>query len=101
MPITRQLIKLKLDEHEYFYYYQVWSDVTPLTFTPSTCSPVDIAIRFASGDHGDGNPFDGQWGVLGHAYYPYDNSMDWHGDAHFDEAENWILDYTDDGKLCK
>ncbi|XP_064613332.1 matrix metalloproteinase-18-like [Liolophura sinensis] len=81
--------------------FKVWSDVTPLTFTPSTCSPVDIEIRFASGDHGDGNPFDGQWGVLGHAYYPYDNSMDWHGDAHFDEAENWILDYSDDGSPDK
>jgi hypothetical protein len=52
------------------------------------CAP-NIRIQFASGEHGDGNPFDGQYGVLAHAFYPPPYAGCFSGDAHFDEAELW------------
>ncbi|XP_078401961.1 stromelysin-1-like [Cetorhinus maximus] len=66
--------------------FQRWADVTPLTFTQTT-SPADIEIIFVSGDHGDGNPFDGPGRVLAHAFGPGPNLG---GDAHFDEDERWV-----------
>lgn len=69
-----------------------WAAVTPLTFTevPNASNP-EIRIRFVSGDHGDGSPFDGPSGVLAHAFYPPPNGGDVAGDAHFDEAETWSV----------
>jgi len=64
----------------------LWAAVTPLTFTERPISAgADIVILWGSGQHGDGNPFDGQNGVLAHAFTPED------GDAHFDDAEVWTL----------
>lgn len=69
-----------------------WSAVTPLTFTEvANASNPEIRIRFASGDHGDGSPFDGASGVLAHAFYPPPNGGDIAGDAHFDDAETWSV----------
>ncbi len=70
----------------------LWAAVTPLSFAevPLGSSP-DIVIRFVSGDHGDGNPFDGPSGVLAHAYYPPPGGGALAGDAHFDEAETWSV----------
>ncbi|XP_071808779.1 matrix metalloproteinase-19-like [Asterias amurensis] len=66
--------------------FKVWSDVTPLTFTRVFgTTAADIIITFNSGNHNDGNPFDGASGVLAHAYFPEN------GDAHFDEAETWTI----------
>ncbi len=71
----------------------LWSQVTPLTFTEVTISNnPDIVIRFVAGDHGDGSPFDGVGRVLAHAFYPPPNGGDIAGDAHFDEAETWSVD---------
>ena len=49
--------------------FSVWSEYTDLTFTP-TKSSAHIDIRFESGEHGDGDPFDGPGGTLAHAYFP-------------------------------
>ncbi|NBD24092.1 matrixin family metalloprotease [Paenibacillus glycinis] len=70
--------------------FAVWAEVVPLTFTEVTGS-ADILIRFVSGDHGDGTPFDGAGHVLAHAFYPPPNGGDIAGDAHFDEAETWTV----------
>lgn len=49
--------------------FNVWSEYTDLTFKPSS-GQVHIDIRFESGEHGDGDPFDGPGGTLAHAYFP-------------------------------
>ncbi len=70
----------------------LWANVTSLTFTeiPVGAGP-DFIIRFVSGDHGDGSPFDGVGRVLAHAFYPPPNGGGLAGDAHFDESETWTV----------
>jgi matrix metalloproteinase-14 (membrane-inserted) len=65
--------------------FSVWSKYTDLTFTPSKGN-AHIDIRFESGEHGDGDPFDGPGGTLAHAYFPV-----FGGDAHFDASEKWTI----------
>jgi hypothetical protein len=74
-----------------------WAFVTPLTFTLAASeAAADIRFRWASGDHGDGSPFDGFGNVLAHGFYPPPiNAAPIAGDVHFDEAENW--DTSDGG----
>ncbi|KAE8312808.1 peptidase M10, metallopeptidase [Aspergillus transmontanensis] len=50
-------------------------------------------IKIAVGDHGDGNPFDGQYGILAHAYYPPPSGGSLAGDAHFEDDEQWNEDF--------
>src|SRR4051812_16287470 len=70
----------------------LWSAATPLRFTEvAIASNPDIVIRFVTGDHGDGNPFDGANGILAHAYYPPPGGGGLAGDAHFDDAETWTV----------
>lgn len=67
--------------------FERWSEVTPLNFTEiSAYSRADIKIGFFSGDHSDGEPFDGVMGVLAHAFSPPV------GLFHLDGEENWVLD---------
>ena len=74
-----------------------WAFVTPLTFSQTaTEASAHLRFRWASGDHGDGSPFDGFGNVLAHGFYPPPvNSQPIAGDVHFDEAENW--DTSDGG----
>ncbi|KAF5741036.1 putative Metalloendoproteinase 1 precursor [Tripterygium wilfordii] len=62
-----------------------WSEVTTLTFVETdSYSSADIKIGFYSGDHGDGEPFDGVLGTLAHAFSPPS------GWFHLDGEENWV-----------
>lgn len=64
-----------------------WSEVTPLTFTEiASYQSADIKIGFFSGDHNDGEPFDGPMGTLAHAFSPPA------GHFHLDGEENWVID---------
>ena len=65
-----------------------WESVIPVNFTESReFGKADIKIGFYSGDHGDGEPFDGVLGVLAHAFSPQN------GRFHFDKAETWTVDF--------
>ena len=69
-----------------------WSKVIDITWQAST-NPTGartVNILFASGNHGDGFPFDGPGGVLAHTFYPAPpNPEPIAGDMHFDDAESW------------
>ncbi|WP_088350943.1 matrixin family metalloprotease [Bacillus cereus] len=76
----------------------LWSAVTPLIFTEVTGdNNADILIRFATGDHGDGKPFDGVGNTLAHAFYPPPNGGDIAGDTHFDDDETWSVNLPPSG----
>lgn len=66
--------------------FDLWSEVIPLRFIRRDFGPVDIEIRFVTGNHGDNTPFDGSGQTLAHAYFPQ-----YGGDAHFDEDERWTF----------
>lgn len=66
--------------------FQVWGEHSGLTFTQKQSGKVHINILFVSGEHGDGEPFDGKGGTLAHAYFPM-----FGGDAHFDADEVWTI----------
>lgn len=73
--------------------FQRWAAVIPLTFSKTDDFPsADIKIGFFYGYHGDGQPFDGQVGILAHAFAPED------GWLHFDGAESWSvnIEYSSD-----
>ncbi len=71
--------------------FSLWSAETPLRFRRvSDGTGGNIVIRFVTGDHGDGSPFDGPSGVLAHAFYPF-NPDPIKGDTHFDDAETWTV----------
>ncbi|KAG8072341.1 hypothetical protein GUJ93_ZPchr0006g42060 [Zizania palustris] len=64
-----------------------WAAVTNLRFTEiASASNADITIGFYSGDHGDGEAFDGPLGTLAHAFSPTN------GRFHLDAAEAWVAD---------
>ncbi|XVE68713.1 hypothetical protein DITRI_Ditri09bG0091300 [Diplodiscus trichospermus] len=67
--------------------FQRWANVSRFTFEELPEYYVaDIEIGFHSGDHGDGNPFDGPQGTLAHASPPTG------GKLHYDGDENWSTD---------
>lgn len=76
--------------------FQVWSDITPLTFTERYTGAADIYLKFSIFDHGDGYPFDGEGGTLAHAFFPDPYLRGLEGDAHFDDYESFTVN-TDAG----
>lgn len=78
--------------------FRLWDEVCGLTFQEvGAGQQADIVIRFASGDHGDGDPFDGPGHVLAHAFFPPPNAGELAGDAHFDDGERWSVDIPASG----
>ncbi|KAL3501255.1 hypothetical protein ACH5RR_035704 [Cinchona calisaya] len=67
--------------------FERWSEVIPLNFSETASyATADIKIGVFSGDHGDGEPFDGVLGTLAHAFSPPS------GILHLDGDENWVID---------
>ncbi|TKY69784.1 Metalloendoproteinase 2-MMP [Spatholobus suberectus] len=62
-----------------------WSEVTTISFSEAASyEDADLTIGFYSGDHGDGEPFDGVLGTLAHSFSPTN------GRFHLDQAEDWV-----------
>ncbi|XP_044026131.1 collagenase 3-like isoform X3 [Siniperca chuatsi] len=72
--------------------FQLYSDVIPLDFKQIYNDTADIMILFTVKYHGDFQSFDGQGGVLAHAYAPGEDEG---GDTHFDDDETWTLTQGD------
>ncbi len=69
-----------------------WAKVAQITWLPGVSATANrtVDILFATGDHGDGFPFDGPGGVLAHTFYPSLPAAEpLAGDMHFDDAESW------------
>ncbi|KAJ8900369.1 hypothetical protein K2173_025009 [Erythroxylum novogranatense] len=65
-----------------------WGSVIPVSFEETEdYSSADIKVGFYSGDHGDGEPFDGVLGVLAHSFSPEN------GNFHLDAGETWAVDF--------
>lgn len=49
----------------------------------------DLQVDFLHGYHGDGYPFDGAGGAVGHAFFPSDTAGA--GGVHLDAEEKWTF----------
>lgn len=69
--------------------FQTWAANTQFKFSKIVdFANADIKISFESGDHGDGNPFDGRGGpegIIAHAFAPTN------GRFHYDADEPWAV----------
>ena len=82
-------------------FLQIWADVSELSFKESEVIGAEIIIDFFTGDHGDGNPFDGPGGILAHAFSPSTSlAPSIAGDAHFDEDETFTQ-FTTAGRFVR
>ncbi|KAK9757805.1 hypothetical protein RND81_01G187100 [Saponaria officinalis] len=69
-----------------------WASIIPVNFYETMDYDIaDIKIGFYSGDHGDGEAFDGVLGVLAHAFSPEN------GRFHLDADETWAVDFDTQG----
>ncbi|GAA6233148.1 matrix metalloproteinase-17-like [Lates japonicus] len=73
-----------------FYALRVWAEPTPLEFHEvSNTDAADLQVDFLHGYHGDGYPFDGAGGAVGHAFFPSDPARA--GGVHLDAEEEWAF----------
>ncbi|XP_031443162.2 matrix metalloproteinase-17b [Clupea harengus] len=73
-----------------FYALRVWAEPTSLEFHEVGGPEVaDLQVDFLHGPHGDGYPFDGTGGAVGHAFYPSDPNRA--GGVHLDAEEEWAF----------
>ena len=80
--------------------FQAWEAVANLSFAEvQPDQNPDFRIAWHSGNHGDGDSFDGAGNVLAHAFFPPPCGGPNAGDMHFDEGETWIDDPTGSGIL--
>lgn len=69
-----------------------WASVVHISFTEVDRNrSADFEFGWFSGNHGDGDSFDGVGNTLAHAFYPPDCGGDHAGKCHFDEAESWNI----------
>ena len=72
--------------------FALWSDKSTLSFIQVyNPNQADIKIKWEKGNHGDGYPFDGNTGILAHAFYPPPAGGNYAGHLHFDDDENWSI----------
>ncbi|KAM3613381.1 uncharacterized protein V6R79_025127 [Siganus canaliculatus] len=84
-PLSREMIRLLV-----FYALRVWAEPTPLQFHEvGSPEAADLQIDFLHGYHGDGYPFDGAGGAVGHAFFPSDQLRA--GGVHLDAEEEWTF----------
>lgn len=89
--LTDQL-PVALTESEILRAMATWAAVAQITWLPggSATANQTVNLLFATGEHGDGFPFDGPGGILAHSFAPPPLSSEpLAGDAHFDDAEPW------------
>uniref|UniRef100_A0A0E0MAM2 Peptidase metallopeptidase domain-containing protein n=1 Tax=Oryza punctata TaxID=4537 RepID=A0A0E0MAM2_ORYPU len=68
-----------------------WARTIPMGFVETDdYEAADIKVGFYAGNHGDGVPFDGPLGILGHAFSPKN------GRLHLDASEHWAVDFDVD-----
>lgn len=68
--------------------FRRWAKVIPVSFEEAAeYEKAEVKVGFYSGDHGDGEPFDGVLGVLAHAFSPASGLL------HLDAAERWAVDF--------
>ncbi|XP_056295071.1 matrix metalloproteinase-17b [Pseudoliparis swirei] len=73
-----------------FYALRVWAEPTSLEFHEVRSPEVtDLQVDFLHGYHGDGYPFDGAGGAVGHAFFPSDTAGA--GGVHLDAEEKWTF----------
>ncbi|XP_034454796.1 matrix metalloproteinase-17b [Hippoglossus hippoglossus] len=73
-----------------FYALRVWAEPTTLEFHEvSSPHAADLQVDFLHGYHGDGYPFDGAGGAVGHAFFPSDPTRA--GGVHLDAEEVWAF----------
>lgn len=65
----------------------MWSRESNLHFSESGAGAADLRVSFVEGSHGDGYPFDGPGGTLGHAFFPGVGPSA--GATHMDADEAW------------
>uniref|UniRef100_A0A8C1V4N4 Matrix metallopeptidase 17b n=1 Tax=Cyprinus carpio TaxID=7962 RepID=A0A8C1V4N4_CYPCA len=70
-----------------YYALRVWANPTLLEFHEVVGA--DLQIDFLHGPHGDGYPFDGAGGSVGHAFFPSDPGRA--GGVHLDAEEEWAF----------
>uniref|UniRef100_A0A3B3U133 Matrix metallopeptidase 17b n=1 Tax=Poecilia latipinna TaxID=48699 RepID=A0A3B3U133_9TELE len=72
-----------------FYALRVWVEPTSLEFHEVGTFAADLQVDFLQGYHGDGYPFDGVGGAVGHAFFPSDPARA--GGVHLDAEEQWAF----------
>ena len=83
-----------LEEPEVARGFFEWTQHAAVTYTETNTGNLNrsMDVAWATGDHGDGSPFDGTGGVLAHNFYPSPpNPEPIAGDMHFDDDETWRI----------